>query len=78
MKFDRTVIRVKAGTTFTATFINKDAGVAHNLTFSLPDLGHPTCTGPCTTSQTFTPATPGTFSFFCTLHAEMFGDFIVD
>ena len=78
LAFDRTVIRVKAGTTLTATFVNNDVGIDHNLTFSLPGLGHPTCTGPCTTTQTFTPARPGAFSFFCTLHAEMFGDFIVD
>lgn len=78
LAFDRTVIRVKAGTTLTATFVNNDAGVDHNLTFSLPGLEHPTCAGPCTTSQTFTPAKPGPFSFFCTLHAQMFGDFIVD
>ncbi|MEP6870955.1 MAG: cupredoxin domain-containing protein [Anaerolineaceae bacterium] len=78
LAFDRSSIRVKAGTTVTAFFVNKDAGVDHNLTFSLPGLGHPTCLGPCTTTQTFTPAAPGTFAFFCTLHAEMFGEFIVD
>ena len=78
LAFDRSVIRVKAGTTLTANFVNKDVGVEHNLTFSLPGLGHPTCPGPCTTSQTFTPTKPGTESFFCTLHATMFGDFIVE
>ena len=78
LAFDRAVIRVKAGTSLTATFVNKDVGVDHNLSFSLPGLGHPTCLGPCTTSQTFTATQAGTFSFFCTLHAEMFGDFIVD
>ena len=78
LAFDRSVIRVKAGTTLTANFVNKDVGVEHNLTFSLPGLGHPTCSGPCTTSQTFTPTKPGTESFFCTLHATMFGDFIVE
>ena len=78
LAFDRSVIRVKAGTTLTANFVNKDAGVDHNLTFSLPGLGHPTCSGPCTTSQTFTPTKPGTESFFCTIHPEMFGDFIVE
>lgn len=76
--FDRAVIRVKVGAAVTATLINKDVGVDHNLTFSLPGLGHPTCPGPCTTSQTFTPAQAGPFSFFCTLHATMFGDFIVE
>ncbi|MBA4181840.1 MAG: hypothetical protein C0506_14715 [Anaerolinea sp.] len=78
LQFDRSVIRVRAGTQLTALFQNNDAGIDHNLTFSLPGLGHPTCTGVCTTTQTFTPAQPGTFSFFCTLHATMFGDFIVE
>ena len=78
LAFDRSVIRVKAGTRLTANFVNKETGVDHNLTFSLPGLGHPTCLGPCTTTQTFTPASPGNFSFFCTLHGSMFGDFIVE
>ena len=29
----------------TATLVNKDVGVDHNLSFSLPGLGHPTCLG---------------------------------
>ncbi|MEO6398594.1 MAG: cupredoxin domain-containing protein [Tepidiformaceae bacterium] len=78
LAFDRAVIRVKAGTTLTATLVNKDAGVEHNLAFSLPGVGHPTCVGPCTVSHTFTAASAGSFSFFCTIHSTMFGDFIVE
>jgi len=76
--FDRTEIRVRAGTRFTANMNNVDTGVEHNLTFGLPGIGHPTCTGPCTTTQTFTAAPAGRYSFLCTIHASMFGDFIVD
>ena len=76
--FDRSTIRVRAGDQVAATFQNNDSGVEHNLSFSLPGLGHgETCKGPCSTSQTFTARTAGSFFFFCTLH-PISGDFIVD
>jgi plastocyanin len=76
--FDRSEVRVKAGTRVTAIFQNTDAGIEHNLSFSLPGLEHPTCAGPCTTTQNFTASTPGKFAFFCTIHSQMFGDFFID
>lgn len=78
LEFDRAEIRVKAGTRVTANMNNQDEGVEHNLAFGLPGLGHPTCSGPCSTTQTFTASPAGTYSFLCTIHATMFGNFIVE
>lgn len=78
LAFDQASIRVRSGTRVTATLVNGDAGVEHNLTFSLPGLPHgDTCAGPCTASQTFIATTPGSYYFLCTMHS-MVGDFIVD
>jgi plastocyanin len=61
----------------TAVLQNADDGVEHNLTFSLPGLGHgSTCKGPCTASQTFVATTAGSYYFLCTLH-DMVGTFVV-
>ncbi len=77
-QFDKTSVRVPSGATVTATLQNDDTGVQHNLTFSLPGLPHgDTCTGPCTATQTFTAATPGSYFFLCTIH-DMVGTFVVD
>jgi plastocyanin len=63
----------------TAVLRNNDAGIDHNLSFSAPGLDHgDTCTGPCTTTQTFTAPAPGRYDFFCTIHSTMVGAFIVD
>jgi plastocyanin len=78
VSFDQSEIHVRVGAAVTAVFNNTDTGTEHNLSFNLPGLGHPTCVGPCTTTQNFTPSTVGKFAFFCTIHAEMFGDFYVD
>lgn len=75
--FDRASVSVPAGTAVTAIFQNDDAGLEHNLTFSLPGLGHgETCKGPCSTTQTFTAGTAGSYYFLCTLH-NMVGTFAV-
>jgi plastocyanin len=78
LEFDTAFIRVKAGASLTVTFRNNDTGVAHNLGFSAFSTKHETCTGPCTTVQTFTAATAGQYSFFCNIHDTMFGAFIVE
>jgi plastocyanin len=72
-------VRARAGASITAVFTNKDAAVEHNLTFSAPGLPHgETCTGPCTASQTFTAPAAGRYNFFCNIHSQMIGDFIVE
>ena len=78
LAFDVAVVRVPAGARVTATLQNDDPGVEHNLTFGVPGLAHgPTCSGPCTRTQTFTAPAAGSYFFLCTLH-DMFGDLIVD
>lgn len=78
LAFDVKTIRVFAGTTVAATMHNEEAGVQHNLAFSLPGLAHgETCTGPCTTTQSFQVESPGSYFFLCTLH-DMVGSFIVE
>ncbi len=77
-QFDKTSVHVPAGASVTATLQNDDAGVQHNLTFSLPGLPHgDTCTGPCTAPQTFTASAAGSYFFLCTIH-DMVGTFVVD
>jgi plastocyanin len=78
LAFDKTVVHVSAGATVTATLQNDDAGVEHNLTFSLPGLPHgETCKGPCTETQTFKAETAGSYFFLCTIH-DMVGTFVID
>ncbi|MGH2607888.1 MAG: hypothetical protein ACRDHF_02260 [Tepidiformaceae bacterium] len=78
LAFDVATLHVPAGARVTATLQNDDEGVEHNLTFSLPGLPHgDTCKGPCTSTQTFTAPTTGSFFFLCTLH-DMFGEVVVD
>jgi plastocyanin len=78
LTFDRTEFHVRTGAAVTVVFVNDDATISHNLSFSLPGLGDETCKGPCSTTQSFTAPAPGTYFFACTLHATMFGNLIVD
>ncbi len=77
--FSPTTINATAGTTLTVVLDNEDVGVQHNLTlrgFGMPD--GQTCTGPCTTSVTFTVPAAGTYKFICTIHSpSMIGDLVV-
>lgn len=73
MAFDPSTITVAAGTTITWT--NKDA-VAHTVTsntnlFNSGNLG----TGK---TFTFTFATPGTYSYYCSIHPSMIGSVTVN
>lgn len=78
LAFDKTVVHVSAGATVIATLQNDDAGIEHNLTFSLPGLPHgETCKGPCSQTQTFKAEVAGSYFFLCTIH-DMVGTFIVD
>jgi plastocyanin len=72
-------VHARAGAQVTAVLRNQDAGVTHNLSFSVPGLAHgETCAGPCSTTQTFTAPAAGRYDFFCTIHSQMQGAFIVD
>ena len=78
LAFDKTSVRVPAGATVTATLQNDDAGIDHNLAFSLPGLAHgETCKGSCVRTQTFKASAAGSYYFLCTLH-DMAGTFIVE
>ena len=79
LQFDKPEMRAKAGADVTAVLRNNDAGVEHNLTFSVPNLPHgDTCAGPCTTTQSFTAPAAGRYNFFCNIHSTMLGDFVVE
>ena len=78
LAFDRESVRAPAGAAVTAILQNDDTGVEHNLTFSVPGLGHgDTCAGPCSRTQTFTAPAAGSYFFLCTIH-DMSGAFIVE
>ena len=77
LAFNRTTASAPAGARVTATLQNDDAGIEHNLTFSVPGLPHgDTCLGPCTRTQTFTAPGAGSYFFLCTIH-DMSGTFVV-
>jgi plastocyanin len=79
ISYDKSELHVRAGAQVTAVFTNLDATVSHNLSFNVPGLPEgETCTGPCTVTRTFTAPAPGRYNFFCTIHSNMIGDFIVD
>ena len=79
VQFDKAEVRAKAGAEVTAVLRNNDAGVEHNLTFSVPNLPHgETCAGPCITTQAFTAPAAGRYNFFCNIHSTMLGDFVVE
>lgn len=76
--FDVATLRVRAGSAVTVVFTNNDAGVEHNLSFSIPQLPEgETCKGICTRTQMFTAPSAHKYSFFCTIH-DMLGTLIVD
>ncbi len=77
--FNLSEVRARSGATVTVVFRNEDAGVDHDISFGIAGLGHGhTCTGPCQDQYSFTAPAPGTYAFFCTVHAAMTGTFIVD
>jgi plastocyanin len=62
----------------TVNFTNNDNAVPHDFGVSVPGVAHTsTCNGPCTASISFNSGAPGTFSFQCSIHADMVGVFTV-
>ena len=77
--FSRQSITVPANTQVTVNFTNNDTSVPHDFGVSLPGVAHTeTCNGPCTRGITFNSGPPGTFTFQCSVHADMVGPFIVN
>jgi plastocyanin len=77
--YNLTTLTARSGARVTVNFRNNDTAVPHDITFGpIPGLPHGnTCNGPCTDTYTFTAPAPGSYQFFCTVHAEMLGSFIV-
>jgi plastocyanin len=67
------------------TLQNIDNGVPHDVSFGRASGGPPatglplgtSCYGPCTDSYSFTAPGPGNYAFFCSLHPDMAGTFVV-
>jgi plastocyanin len=78
LAFDRTSITVPRNTTVTVNFTNNDALVTHDFGVSIPFVPHTeTCAGPCQASITFDSGAPATYTFQCSIHADMVGTFTV-
>ncbi len=78
LKFSTSQLSARSGASVTVNFRNEDVSVAHDISFSIAGLGHGhTCAGPCTDSYSFVAPPPGTYDFFCTVHIEMAGKFVV-
>lgn len=78
LAFDRTSITVTRGASVTLTLTNADTSVPHDIGVSIPNVPHSaTCSGPCTASITFAAASAGRYTFQCSIHPDMVGDFIV-
>ncbi len=81
VRFDVTELRVPAGTPVTITFVNKDAGIPHNIRIAGPSgpIATEVEPGPVTQTLTFTIDEPGTYEFICAVHpTQMVGQLIVE
>ncbi|HEY4685422.1 MAG TPA: cupredoxin domain-containing protein [Dehalococcoidia bacterium] len=78
LAFSERTLSFPAGVSATLVLENDDLSVLHDIGVSLPGVGHSeACSGPCTTSVSFTAQAPGRYTFFCSIHADMVGDLIV-
>jgi plastocyanin len=79
LAFDRSVIRARSGARVTVNFYNRETLIPHDLSFEVPGLGpRPFCNGPCQDHYSFTAPAPGRYRFYCSVHVDMVGTFIVD
>ena len=77
--FSRQSISVPANTQVTVNFTTNHTSVPHDFGVSIPFVPHTnTCNGPCTGSITFNSGPAGTYTFQCSVHADMVGPFIVN
>jgi plastocyanin len=78
LAFSRSSISAPANTQVTVNFQNNDTNVPHDFGVSLPGVAHTaTCNGPCSGSIAFNSGAPGAYTFQCSVHQEMVGDFTV-
>ena len=78
ISFNIVALTARSGATITVNFTNNDLGIPHDVSFNLPGLAHgDTCEGPCSDRYTFVAPAAGSYLFFCTVHAEMVGTFLV-
>ncbi len=78
ISFNVVTLTTRSGATVTVNFTNNDLSITHDVSFNLPGLAHGnTCEGPCTDRYTFVGPAPGNYLFFCTVHEEMVGTFLV-
>ncbi len=79
LAYDVLAIRAKSGSQVSVRFRNDDIGVPHDISFGIAGLAHGnTCVGPCTDSYAFTAPASGRYPFFCTVHADMVGELVVE
>jgi len=79
LAFDRTSISVPRNSNVTVNFTNNDILVTHDFGVSIPFLPHTeTCAGPCQASISFNSGPPGSYTFQCSVHADMVGTFNVN
>ncbi len=75
--YTETSISAAAGQPFTIGFVNKDAGVPHNVAIKDPsgkELFQGTIiTGPAATVYDIPPLPAGTYTFVCSVHPNMTG-----
>jgi plastocyanin len=73
--FSPTSVTVKSGAQVTITLANQDSFVPHNL--NVLGVKANDCTGPCTSSVSFTAPAPGSYTFQCSIHPSMTGTLVV-
>ncbi len=73
--FSPTSVTVKSGAQVTITLANQDSFVPHNL--NVLGVKANDCTGPCTSSVSFTAPAPGSYTYQCSIHPSMTGTLVV-
>jgi plastocyanin len=81
VKFETTALTATADKALTIAFVNKDAGVPHNMQFRDPTgatlFEGDTVTGPGSAVYTLPPLKAGTYKFVCKWHPTMVGELTV-
>ena len=79
LAFSPARLTVAAGARVTLVLQNDDRGVPHDIAVRLPGAAASmVCTGPYTTSISFTAPMPGSYQFYCPVHpSDMVGVVVV-
>lgn len=76
--FDQSSISAPAGSLVTLTLENEDQSVPHDVGVNIAGVAHTdTCSGPCVGQISFIAPAPGSYQFFCSLHQDMQGSFLI-